>query len=251
MVGVMIAPMELQQAPAAQAHLSYVHHNESVFVLLDDESLLVQFRAALEMRELEVQTFSSVGRLLVVEPPTGPACLLTAIRVGQYHGLEVYDRLKQAGWGVPAIFLVDDGDVRTAVCAMRAGAEDVIPKQFEMEEVVSAVLRALEKLRQARRGLSGVSELQRRAGWLTIREREIIRLVVSGLLNKQIAQHLGLALVTVKVHRGNAMRKLGSRSAAELVRIARAVGLTSTECEVPPLSAARPRRRRKRRSRAS
>lgn len=221
--------------------------SEAVHVLFDGEATLARLRAALEVRELQVHAYPSVRLLLAASPPAGPACLLAAIRIGQHHGLEIYDRLKQLGWDVPAVFLVEDGDVRSAVCAMRAGGEDVVPWPCEMEEVVASVLRALERLRQACHGRAGISELNRRAGWLTTREREIIRLVVSGLLNKQIAQHLGLALITVKVHRGNAMRKLGARSAAELVRIARAVGLTSTECEVPPLAALRPRPKRKRR----
>lgn len=222
---------------------TYAAQSEAVHVLFEDDALLARFRAALELRDLVVHTYSSVRLLLAAQSNPGPACLLTGIRLGQHHGLEIYDRLKQLGWDVPVVFLVAEGDVRSAVCAMRAGADDVIPWPGEIEEVVSAVLRAHERSRQMRQGRAGVSELHRRAGWLTGREREIIRLVVSGLLNKQIAQHLELALITVKVHRGNAMRKLGARSAAELVRIARAVGLTSTDCEVPPLAAVRLRRR--------
>lgn len=217
-------------------------HLGTVLILNDDESLLDQLRGVFAAEGWEVHTYSSVRHILAVEPPEGAACLLADLKIGEYSGLEVFDRLKQLGWDLPTIFLAGQSDVRTAVYAMRCGAADFIPEPFELEELVATVSRVLDQSRQSRTSRDNLSELHRRTALLSPREREIIRLVVSGLLNKQIAEHLRLALVTVKVHRGNAMYKLGARSAAELVRIARAVGLTSAECEVPPLST--PLRRR-------
>lgn len=151
-----------------------------------------------------------------------PAVLI----VGDVAGVSFLDYLEEFRWEIPTIFLRSGNSIREAVTAIQSGAEDYICKPFCPDNLLNVVRRAMLKSSQRAQLPLANQELLRRAAALTHREHEILNLVLAGMLNKQIAEHLGLALVTVKLHRGHAMRKLGARTAAELARFAGAAGIT-------------------------
>jgi FixJ family two-component response regulator len=198
----------------------------TVLILLDDAPLAAKLLRLFKRKKLEVKTYSCHRQLLASNLPICPACLVACVSGGDLCGLPAYEKLKQNGIYLPVVFLAKTADFRLAVKAMRAGAEDLLPFPFEKKELLASVSSALERSRQFLKLCADQLELRRRAASLTEREREIVKLVVSGMLNKEIASHLKLALVTVKVHRGNAMRKLRARTSAELARIARASGIS-------------------------
>lgn len=174
---------------------------------------------------LKVKTYSCCDELLSSKPPDVPVCLITRITGNERCGIGCCEELKQAGWNCPIIFVINNSDVPLAVLAMRAGAEDIISLPADENQMMDVVFRTLDKSKT----LAGICDdymaLIQRAALLTAREREIVSLVAAGKLNKEIADLLGLALVTVKVHRGSAMHKLGARTPADLARIAQAAGI--------------------------
>jgi len=207
----------------------------TVLILHEEESLVDRLRQVFHAASLEVRVYACHHDLLASSLPNGPACLVAYVSGGAKCGLAAYEELKQNGVYLPVVFLAIAGDSRLAVKAMRAGAEDFLPVPFQNHELLAAASQALDRSRQFVKNCENYLELRRSAASLTEREREIIKLVVAGMLNKEIAVHLGLALVTVKVHRGNAMRKLGARTGAELARIARAVRIGDGSNQTPPL----------------
>jgi FixJ family two-component response regulator len=164
--------------------------------------------------------------LIVHGEPHAPACLLLDNQLGEkVRGVDVHADLRQRGWEIPTVFITAHWDVRLVVEVMRAGADGFITKPYHPEELVDAVGQALRRSAQSVRISSHAQEARARAATLTSRERDVVTLVASGLLNKEIADRLGIALVTVKVHRGRAMVKLGARNPAELSLIASQAGL--------------------------
>jgi FixJ family two-component response regulator len=180
-----------------------------------------------------VRWYERAGDFLRAEFPDGPACLVLDVRLPDTCGLKFYQELGRLGLEIPTIFLATTGDIRTAVRAMRAGAEDYITKPCEFAELAHALTRALSRADGERQARSERDQLKRRAAALTVRERDVVRLVLGGMLNKEVAERLELALITVKVHRGRAMKKLGARNAAELARIAHLTGLAKHNGHVP------------------
>jgi len=200
--------------------------DSTVLVLDDDHAILRSLRRLFAAHGYHVRTFSSVDELLRARRPAPPACLILDQTLGSDRGTEALAALRKMNWDFPTIFLTADWNTHTVVQAMRNGADDYITKPYEPDELLAAVVRALENARQAMGQVGEIAELQQRAALLTQRERSIVALVVAGLLNKQIAGRLGIALVTVKLHRGRAMRKLGAQNAAELARLAVRAGIT-------------------------
>lgn len=197
----------------------------TVLILHEEKALIDSLLMIFAKSAVDVKIYSSSRDLLSSSLPNGPACLVTCVSGDENCGLKSYEHLKQNGVYVPVVFLAATCDFRLAIKAMRAGAEDLIALPGQENELVAAVDMALNRARQFVKNCENYLELRRCASLLTDREREVVKLVVAGMLNKEIADHLRLALVTVKVHRGNAMRKLGARTGAELARIARAVGI--------------------------
>ena len=199
-----------------------------VMLVDDDPSILRALERLLVSRGYKVRAFSGGDGLLEHGEPKTPACLvLDHLLGGGQTGLELHATLRGLGWSVPTVFLTAHWDVPSVVQAMRDGADGFLTKPCEPGDILSAVERAMACSIERHTERQHSAGLRERAALLTAREREILRLVVGGALNKEVAETLGLALVTVKVHRGNAMRKLGARNAAELARLAAEAGVVS------------------------
>jgi FixJ family two-component response regulator len=199
------------------------HH--TVIVLDDDRSVLNSLERLLTTFGYQVRAHSDVDDFFQAGPPSGPACLLLDQNLGNTTGLEVHARMQRQGWNIPTVFLTAHADTASVVAAIRGGADDFVTKPYNPKELAVTVARALQHAEQTHHDNKSLAELRTRAARLTDRERTIVSLVVSGMINKEIAAHLKLALVTVKVHRGRAMQKLGARNPAELARIADLVGI--------------------------
>lgn len=198
-----------------------------IVVLDDDEGILRSLARLFGAFGHHVQTFSRARDLLAAPPPDLPACLILDQNLGSARGTDTLLALrKKNGWAtIPTIFLTADWDIRTVVSAMRNGADDYLTKPYAPDDLFVMVDSALARSRREMRIAEKMAELRQRAASLTPRERAVIRLVVSGMLNKQIADRLGVALVTVKAHRGRAMQKLGAKNAADLARLATLGGI--------------------------
>jgi FixJ family two-component response regulator len=152
--------------------------------------------------------------------PDVESCLVLDVRLPGLSGLDLQAELAKANIHIPVIFMTGHGDIPMSVQAMKAGAVDFLPKPFRDQDMLDAVATALERDRQQRRAANQLSDLQARFETLTQREREVMSLVAAGLMNKQIAGELGISEITVKIHRGQVMRKMGARSLADLVKMA-------------------------------
>ncbi|MCY1253399.1 Response regulator protein TmoT [compost metagenome] len=199
-------------------------------LIVDDDAML---RGALEnlFRSvgMRVALFASAAELLEFAFPDAPTCLLLDVRLRGQSGLDLQTRLSELGIQVPIIFMTGHGDIPMTVAAMKAGAEDFLAKPFREQDLLDAVAAALQKDQRRRHGMHKLDELRASYQSLTPREAEVMRMVVSGLLNKQIASELSISEVTVKIHRGQAMRKMKARTFAELVLMAQQLGI----CEAP------------------
>lgn len=199
-----------------------------VFVVDDDESMRVALSYLFQSMSLPVKVFSSAAELLKSKLPDLPSCLVLDIRLPGVSGLEFQDVLAKAGVRIPIIFITGHGDIPMSVKAMKAGAVDFLTKPFRDQDMLDAVTRALELDRKRREGDVAVSGLRARFESLTPREREVLIHVTSGLMNKQTAGLLKVSEITVKIHRGQVMRKMEARSLAELVKMAEILGISRT-----------------------
>jgi FixJ family two-component response regulator len=196
-----------------------------VFVVDDDESMRRSLATLLRSVGLEARVFSSPQEFLRAERPDGPGCLVLDVRLPGMSGLAFQEQLAKDAIALPIIFITGHGDVPMTVRAMKAGAVEFLGKPFDDQVLLDAIHGAIERDRHRRRDAAQLAELQARYRALTEREREVFRLVVAGRLNKLIAADLGLSVVTVKVHRGQLMRKMSARSLVDLVRMADRLGV--------------------------
>lgn len=205
------------------------HDDHAVLVLDDDPSILKGLERLLTARGYSVGVYAESEDFFRAGMPQVPACLILDNQLSDgITGLQVHAEMQRRGWEIPTVFLTAHWDVQSVVNAMRAGADGFLTKPFDPDELVDAVAQALQRARAGHQNGHLASEARAKAALLSARERQIVCLVVSGLLNKEIADQLDLALVTVKVHRGRAMRKMGAGNAADLARIAGLAGIVGS-----------------------
>jgi len=198
-----------------------------VFVIDDDASLRESLSSLLRSIGLHVELFDSAAQFLKSNRPDVPSCLVLDVRLPGLSGLDFQAELTRNNVHVPIIFITGHGDIPMSVRAMKAGAIEFLTKPLREQDLLDAVQAGLDRDRTRRESDKTVTELRAKYDSLTGREQEVIGYVASGLMNKQIAGEIGISEITVKVHRGNLMRKMGAKSLAELVRMVDALGLQS------------------------
>jgi FixJ family two-component response regulator len=197
-----------------------------VFVVDDDESMRVALSYLFQSMNLPVKVFTSAAELLKSKLPDIVSCLVLDIRLPGVSGLEFQDVLAKAGIRIPIVFITGHGDIPMSVRAMKAGAVDFLTKPFRDQDMLDAVTHALDLDRKRREGEVAASGLRARFESLTPRQKEVLTLVTSGLMNKQIAGLLDVSEITVKIHRGQVMKKMEAKSLAELVKMAEMLGIS-------------------------
>ena len=200
-----------------------------VFVIDDDAPIRESLKNLIRSVGLRVETFASAQEFLRSKLTDVPGCLVLDVRLPGLSGLDLQKRMTDAGIEIPIIFITGHGDIPMTVRAMKAGAVEFLTKPFRDQDLLDAVQQALERDRKSREERAKVGDLHSRYLSLTPREREVMALVVTGLLNKQIAGELGTSETTVKIHRHQVMEKMQAGSLAELVRMADKLGITSPE----------------------
>ena len=200
-----------------------------VFVVDDDPSMRAALEDLVGSVGLEARAFASPEEFLHAKRPDAPGCLVLDVRLPGASGLNFQQELARTGIHLPVIFITGHGDIPMSVRAIKAGAVEFLTKPFRDQELLDAINAAIERDRAQRRDAAIVTELRSRFGTLTQREREVMGFVILGRLNKQIAAELGMSEATVKVHRGQLMRKMRAKSLPELVRMGDMLALPTTK----------------------
>ena len=196
-----------------------------VIVIDDDAGIRESLKSLLRSVDLRAEAFASTAEFLATKMPNVPTCLVLDVRLPGVSGLDFQAELAKAQIHVPIIFITGHGDIPMTVKAMKAGAVEFLPKPFREQDLLDAVRLGLDRDRVRRQNDRSTGKLKADFDLLTDREKQILPLVTSGLMNKQIAAEIGVSEITVKVHRGNVMHKMGAKSLADLVRMADALGL--------------------------
>jgi len=194
-----------------------------VYVIDDDASMRHALEHVFISVGLETRTYSSAGDFLAAKPADGPGCVVVDVRLPDMNGLDFQTHLTELGISLPVVIMTGYGDIPMSVRAMKYAAVDFLPKPFHDQDMLDAVITAIERDRKRRAIDSSIEGIRQRFGTLSPRERQVMLLVTAGKMNKQVASDLGITEITVKIHRGAAMRKMGARTLADLVRMVEVV----------------------------
>jgi len=196
-----------------------------VLIVDDDPSVRTALARLFKSVGLQTAAFASAPEMLESTLPDAPSCLVLDVRLPGQSGLDFQAELVKRNFHIPIIFMTGHGDIPMSVKAMKAGAIDFLPKPFRDQDMLDAVAKAVQHDRKRRDDEKALAGLRAQYALLTPREREILALVVAGLMNKQVAAEIGIAEITVKIHRGHIMKKMGAKSLADLVRMAEVLGV--------------------------
>jgi len=200
----------------------------TVFVVDDDDQMRAAMQRLLKSVGLRAEAFASPQEFLRRKLPDGPSCLILDVRLPGMSGLDVQRKLTETGLQIPVIFITGHGDIPMTVKAMKSGAVEFLTKPFRDQDLLDAIQQALQRENEIRQQQHKIQDLQERYQTLTAREREVMGLLASGMLTKQIASRLGTSEITAQVHRGQVMRKMDANSPAELGRMAEKLKLPAT-----------------------
>ncbi|CCE10677.1 Nodulation protein W [Bradyrhizobium sp. STM 3843] len=196
-----------------------------VHIVDDDSAVRVSLGDLLESMDYQVALYGSASDFMKVELPDAPACLVLDVRLPGTSGLELQEYLMKMNIGIPIILMTAFGDIPMSVRGMKLGAVDFLTKPIRDQDLLDAVASAIRKDKSRRDEIAHLVQLREKFALLTVRERQVMALVASGLMNKQVANELSISEATVKMHRGSVMRKLGARTVAMLARMAEALDL--------------------------
>lgn len=218
-------PLLARGLKPAGARCSGMGEKACVYIVDDDESLRRALHSLFRSVDLDVVAYGSAQEFFAAPRREVPGCLVLDVRLPGLSGLDLQQQLNQAGIRIPVVLMTGHGDIAMSVRGMKAGAIDFLTKPFRDQEMLDAVLQAVGKDRERLATEAGQSQVRRKFETLSPRERQVMGLVTAGRLNKQVAADLNLSEITVKVHRGSAMRKMGARTLADLVRMAEMLNL--------------------------